>query len=197
MSLKDRATIIVLGRSGSGKSVQVDLIMRRLGKNADRVETGDFLRALAKKFHPTALLTRRTIKAGRLVPGWLATFVWLRSFIERGRGDRHLVFDGAPRGIWEAELLDQVIAWHHRPPPVCIYVAVDKDIAIKRLLKRARSDDTVAAIKNRMAFFDASVRPVLRFYRRRGRFIRVNGNKSIDEVQREIQTALRSYFKLR
>ncbi len=187
----DKLTLVMLGRSGSGKSVQVERIERHFGRAGHRIETGAFLRSLAARRHPTARIARPIIEGGRLVPGWLATFVWLRDLIERGVGDKHLIFDGAPRVLWEARLLDEVMRWHRRPQPYCVYIDTSRREAERRLRERGRNDDTPAAIRRRMDYFVTSVRPVLRHYRERGRLIRIDGDQPVDAVWRGLVRALR------
>lgn len=190
-SLKNKLTLVVLGRSGSGKGVQAKFIVKRLTRESVRhFETGEFLRKLLKRRNPTTLLGRKVISGGGLFPAWFAAYTWLRELIEHGHADKHLVFDGAARRMWEAELLDQVMRWHDRPLPLCIYVDVSVEEATKRLLKRKRSDDTPRAIRNRMAFFKENVMPVLHYYRKRGRLLHINGEQTVEAVWQGIDKRL-------
>lgn len=190
-SLKNKLAFVVLGRSGSGKGVQAKFMVKRLAREGVKhLETGEFLRKLLKRRNPTTLLGRKVITEGGLFPAWFAAYTWLRELIEHGHVDKHLVFDGAARRVWEAELLDQVMRWHGRPLPLCINVDVSIDEATKRLLKRKRSDDTLRAIRNRMAFFKENVIPVLHYYRRRGRLLHINGEQTVEAVWQEIDRRL-------
>ena len=118
-------------------------------------------------------------------------FLWLRELVQHGHADVHLVGDGTPRRIPEAKFLDDVMSWHKRPLPICIYVDVSEEEAERRLFARGRADDTPAAIRNRLRYFPKDVVPVLRYYERNNRMIRVDGAQAPEDVFREIDSALK------
>ncbi|MDP3770519.1 MAG: nucleoside monophosphate kinase [Candidatus Sungbacteria bacterium] len=192
--LSKKIAIIVIGRSGSGKGTQAKFILDRLGDGAYHVETGRFLRGLLKKANPTTLIARSIMDRGALMPSWFGSFAWLREFIEKGHADKQLVFDGAPRKVEEAELMDAVIEWHKRPLPFCMYVDVSEKEATKRLMGRGRFDDHASAIRHRMEFFKTDVLPVVRYYRNKRRMIRVDGEQSVENLWKEIDGKLSHHF---
>lgn len=189
-SYASKVALVVIGRSGSGKGTQTQMILNRLGKDGYHIEAGRFLRELLQRENPTTLLAREVMKTGKLFPSWFGEFAWLREFIEHGHADKDLVFDGAPRKTEEARLIDQVMIWHGRKPPLCIYVDVSEKQASRRLLARGRDDDHPDAIRSRMQFFKKDVLPVIRFYRRNKRLIHVDGERSIEEVWKKIDEKL-------
>ncbi|MBI4137819.1 MAG: nucleoside monophosphate kinase [Candidatus Sungbacteria bacterium] len=195
---KEKLTLVLLGRSGCGKGTQAKRVVERFGAGAYYMGTGALLRALIERGssdNATLEIGRRIMNKGGLFPSWFAVYTWLRELIEYGHGSEHLVFDGAPRRLWEAKLLDEVMAWHERPLPVCIFVDVSSREASRRLLRRGRADDTPDAIKNRMAYFSRDVLPVIRYYRKHTRLIRVNGAVPPEEVWRRIDAALGKRFR--
>jgi len=194
-NLRNKLTLVILGRSGSGKGTQARFIISRLGKRyAKHLSTGYFLRELLKKPGLTVRILQKAMSRGELAPAWLAAHLWLRELVENGHADKHLVFDGAPRRIWEAGLIDEVMRWHKRVLPVCLYIDVSYQEGMRRLLLRGRKDDRAAAIRNRMKFFVKDVLPVIDFYRRRGRLVRVDGNSAVEIVRRNIDKALAKKF---
>ena len=70
-----------------------------------------------------------------------------------------------------------------------------KLILLQRKLKVKITTDNAAAIKNRLAYFPKNVVPVLRYYRRHNRLIRINGNQPAELVSREIDSALARRLK--
>lgn len=194
-SLSSKLSLVVMGRSGSGKGTQAQCILDRLGKESYHIETGRVLRELLTHENPTTILARDIMKTGGLFPSWFGAFAWLRELIEHGHAGSHLVFDGAPRKVEEARLMDEVMGWHGRSLPLCIYVDVSEKQASARLLARHRDDDHPAAIHNRMQFFKKDVLPVISFYRRNARLIHVDGERSIEEVWQEIDKKLAVYVK--
>lgn len=57
-----------------------------------------------------------------------------------------------------------------------------------KLLKR--TDDDLAGIKVRLAWFKTEVHPVIDFYKKRNKLIKINGNQNIDEVFEDIVKAI-------
>lgn len=189
-NLKNKLTLVVLGRSGSGKGTQANFLVRRLGKGAIHFSSGEFYRKLAKKTSPTTVIVRRIMERGEIFPSWLPIYAWLKGLIEKEYAERHIVFDGAPRKIEEAKLLDRVIGWYGRPLPVCIYMYVSEKEVTKRLLARGRADDTLVSIRNRLRYFEKDVRLVFNYYRRNGRLVRISGEGSRKEIAERINAVL-------
>ncbi len=178
-SLSKKFTICIIGRSGSGKGVQAHLLLRARGTRIHHMETGRFLRDIVYRHtNPTTAIARRLMGQGKLFPAWFSAYTWLREIIEGGKANKEFLFDGAPRRIFEARLLDEVLTWHNRPKSLCIYLDVKERTAARRLFSRGRTDDTVQAIKSRMAYFRRDVLPVIAYYRRAGRLITVNGEEA-------------------
>lgn len=193
-NLKNKITISLLGRSGCGKGTQAEFIMRRLGKSGYNMSMGRALRSLLRLHNPTTDQTVAILRAGKLYPSWFVQFVWLKQLIEGGHAAEHLLFDGAPRMLQEAQLLDEVIKWHGRPLPVCLYLEVSRYEATRRLRARGRTDDTPRAIRNRMNFFDRKVMNVIRYFQNKKRLIRINGEQKPERIAVDIDRALAHRF---
>lgn len=196
-NLKNKYTFVIIGRSGSGKGTQAEFVIDRLKREGvSHLETGRFLREVLEKYdNPTTRRARILMGNGKLFPSWFPIYTWLKVIFEKGIADRHWVFDGAPRMLWEAKLLDSVIEWHERPLPIAIYVDITPAEATKRLLRRGRADDHSASINNRMKFFAKDVLPVVRYYKTNRRLIRINGNQSVEDVWKDIDKALAQRLK--
>lgn len=193
-NLKNKITISLLGRSGCGKGTQAEFIMRRLGKSGYGVSTGRALRSLLALHNATTDRTYRIIQEGKLYPSWFVWFVWLKQLIEGGHASQHLLFDGSPRMLQETRSLDEVIHWHGRSLPVCIYLDVSRKEATRRLLLRGRADDALHAIRNRMNFFDQEVMKTIRYFRSHRRLIRINGEQKPEAIAADIDRALARRF---
>lgn len=193
--MNDKLTISLLGRSGCGKGTQAQFLIKRLrAKAAIHISTGALLRNLMKQKTPAGRITRRIMERGDLHPSWVAAYTWFKILFEERGSERHLVFDGAPRRLWEAKLLDDVMRWHGRPLPFCVYIDVSRREALRRLLARGRADDTAEAIRNRLAYFQKDVVPVLQYYKRHKRLVSVNGSLSSERVGQEIDRCLAMRF---
>jgi len=54
-----------------------------------------------------------------------------------------------------------------------------------------RSDDTLAAVKNRLKWFKTDVQPIINYYRRTGRLIKINGEQPIEGVFKDVLKSLK------
>lgn len=183
-------TFVFLGISGSGKGTQADFIRRSLAKSRI-VSTGDGFRRILSRPNFLGRYIGGIYRRGGLMPYWAAAHVWLDDFFLRLDRKEHIIFDGAPRRVKEAPMLDDFFSDVGRPLPLAIYLRLPARIARKRLLSRGRSDDHPRAIDERFSFFIKHVIPVIRYYRRHGRLITINGDQSIDAVRRDIRHALK------
>ncbi len=194
-NLSKKITIAIVGRSGSGKGTQAELILKKLGKSVHYVGTGKIIRGIMDRKNPTAEVIRNIIKHGNLVPSWFAEFLWISEFVNQGIGDKDLLFDGSPRTVGEAEIMDEVMEMHGRPLPLCVYVDADEAKVTERLTLRGRADDTPVAIKNRMDYFSKQVIPTIEYYKKKDRLIRVDGNGKPEEVWEHLDNKLRNRLK--
>lgn len=193
-NLNNKITIVVVGRSGSGKGTQAKYLLERFGNTVYYVETGKIIRGLMGRPNPTAKIISDVIAHGNLVPSWLASYLWVNEFLEHDIADKNLVFDGSPRTVAEAKIMDEVMEFHKRSLPVCLNVEVSEEIVTERLLKRGRADDLPEVIKNRLKYFPEFVVPVIRYYEERGRLVTVDGNMSPEEVNKNTHLALGKYL---
>lgn len=179
-----------MGISGSGKGTQADFLMKALPRTVN-ISTGDGLRWIMRRKSAVGRYLRGVLTRGGLAPLWSVAYIWLAEFVENLRGDENLIFDGAPRRVDEARLMDDFMRDVGRKPPVAIYLRLSRREATRRLLKRGRFDDNPQAIEERFRFFKSRVQPVIRYYQKRGRLVVVNGEQSVSEVWRDIKKALR------
>lgn len=178
-----------MGRSGSGKGTQADL----LEENFDfdfHVITGDLFRQEAKKDTFVGRKIKHILEEGALAPAWISSFMWERFLMENIRtGNESIIFDGIARRVEEAYHLDDVLEYFDMDvTPVLIKVT--REEAKKRLLGRGREDDNKEDIKARMDWYETEVSKVLDYYRGNDRLVEVDGMGSIEEVQKNIVNAL-------
>lgn len=187
-------TFIFIGRSGCGKGTQADLLMTHLCEFKDKscktlhIETGALLREFAKGNSYTQKLCNEKMKVGGLMPEAVMVALWENHLIEHFSGQENLIFDGCPRKVHEAQLLDSALKFYKIEKPTVLYINVSRDWSEKRLLGRARKDDTPEAIQKRLDWFETEVVPTLNFFKNNSyyNFLDINGEQSIEDVQKEI-----------
>lgn len=54
-----------------------------------------------------------------------------------------------------------------------------------------RGDDTIRAVKKRLSWFKKEVQPIINYYRKTGRLIKINGEQSIENVFKDILRAVK------
>jgi adenylate kinase len=192
-----KETFIFIGASGSGKGTQVALLKDYMAKKDPAtpifyLQTGHYFREFIKQDNFAARIAREEIDRGERAPDFLAMHLWSEVFVANLTGSEHLILDGSPRSLNEAQNLDIAMKFFRRDQPTVIYLHVPPEWSVNHLLERAskegRADDTLEGIKKRVAWFEKDVMPAVNYYRRDRDydFIEVNGEQSIEAVHREI-----------
>ena len=102
-----------------------------------------------------------------------------------------MIFDVTPRRLPEEENLDKDLECIERKAGLkALLVDITEDEAVTRLFKRARTDDSEEAIRSRLGWFKTSTEPVIDYYEKSGRLVRVDGMGTIEEIHQRIKKAL-------
>ncbi len=184
---------IFIGRSGCGKGTQADLLIKKL-KEIDPtrdvlyIQTGQEFRKFIKGTSVTAQKSNELYVTDRIQPDFLAIRMWVDILTENYKGNEHLIFDGTPRRLHEALVVDSVFDFYGFEKPVVIDININPDEALKRMLIRKRQDDKPEDIKKRLAWFEDEVNPTIDWYRTNPKysFNEINGERSIEEIHADI-----------
>lgn len=191
-------TVIFVGRSGCGKGTQAALLKERIARFDEKkrhilyVETGDHFRRFINGKTLSSTLSKKAYELDERQPDFLACWMWSNILIDQLEPDMHLVFDGAPRALAEAEMLTSAMKFFSREKPTVIFINVSRKWSETRLLARGRSDDVnIGKIDKRLDWFDKDVMPAVEYFRDNPyyRFFEVNGEQSIEGVHSEIIAA--------
>jgi adenylate kinase len=181
--------ILILGPQGAGKGTQAARIAAEYG--ARHLSTGDLFRAAIAAGTELGQRVKPLLDSGQLVPDEI-TVALIRE--QLGETTDGWVLDGFPRNLSQAEALDAMLTEIGQPLDVIVMLEIADDVARERMLKRAeiegRADDTPEVIERRLATYHEQTEPVVRFYLASGKLVQVHGERTIDEVWSEIQTAL-------
>jgi adenylate kinase family enzyme len=190
-------TFIFIGRSGAGKGTQAALLvehLKEMDSNTDvlRLETGKQYREFVEKNFYASTLSKKINLEGGIQPAFLSIWMWSDLLIKNLQENVHLLIDGSPRRLIEAEALHSAFEFFNRERPVVVYIDVSEKWARLRLMERHRSDDNKKDITNRMLWFEKEVMPTVEYYRNnpRYRFLDINGEQPIDAVWNEIESKL-------
>ena len=197
----EKQTFIFIGRSGCGKGTQAELL---IGKLKDKsyitdqnplfyIETGDRFRDFISKTSNASRLAKDIMDRSERQPDFLAIWMWADLLVTNLMGDEQLIFDGTPRSLNEALALDTALKFYQRQQPVVIYLDVSNEWSKTRMSERGRLDDKKSGdIEKRLAWFESDVLPAVKYYENNPnyRFVRVNGEQTIEEVHSELVTQL-------
>lgn len=168
--------IIILGSQGSGKSTQAKLLAEKLV--VPYIEMGQLLRDKAQDNSKEADESREAIKVGNLVPEKIV----IRSLaerIEKSDCQNGFVLDGFPRNYAQLEGLPKDI-------DKVFFIKVSDSEAIKRLIARARYDDSLDVIQRRLDLYHRETEPLLAYFRQKRILEEVDGQRTIEEIHQEI-----------
>jgi adenylate kinase len=185
-------TYIFIGKSGSGKGTQAEMLKKYLESKGGKVfylESGAKFRDFVSQSGYTANLSAAVMWRGELQPAFLAIHIWSHIMIEQMDEAKHLMIDGTPRKLDEAKILDEALKFYKRKDPKIINVNVSDKWATDRLAGRGRADDkSLADIKKRLAWFDTDVMPAVEYYKNNPdyNYLEINGEQTVEEVHREI-----------
>lgn len=193
----DKQTLVFIGASGSGKGTQVALLKEYMtakdpGTPIFYLQMGQHIREFVKGDTYAAKIAREAIEKGELLPSFLAMWTWSELFVKNLTGQEHLILDGTPRTVDEAKNLDIALKFFRREKPAVVYIRVSPEWSAQHLLERAakegRADDTAEAIHKRLSWYERDVMPTVARYRRDRDydFIEINGERTIEEVHKDI-----------
>jgi len=106
-----------------------------------------------------------------------------------------IVFDGFPRLISQAKMLDAITTELDAEVNAFIYLKISPAEALRRIEARSqtgnRADDKdAAAINNRMDIFKQESTILMDYYRAQNKLVEIDGEMGIEEVYEEIKKCL-------
>ncbi|HYC83107.1 MAG TPA: nucleoside monophosphate kinase [Candidatus Paceibacterota bacterium] len=194
-------TFIFAGKSGVGKGTQGALLNNYLRDQAALtgsefellyLETGQKFRSFMNGGTYAAKRAEEMIDRGGLLPAFLAVWNWTDSLNAKLKGTEHLIVDGTPRTIAEAQSFDEALVFYGRTNPYFFYLEAPDEIVTERLKERGRADDTPEAIVRRLAWFRDQVKPAVGLFRDnpKYRFVEIDSSGETEDVHQAIISSL-------
>lgn len=212
-----------MGPPGAGKGTQAQMLAEKIGY--ERFSTGDAFRTISRQDTPLGREVKDTIDNGRLAPPALAAKVVIeaiRSHVDKGTG---LIFDGTPRTVEEAALVDAFFVKQGYGNPLVVYLRVDREDMETRNTKRRfclgikgdfpvvtpedeqrcadlggtvgmRPDDEAHKMATRWQEFITRTYPVVERYLQTGIAREVNGKQPIGQVHTAVMKVMETVRKL-
>jgi adenylate kinase len=207
--------VILLGAPGSGKGTQAERLSQATG--LVHIASGDLFRQAERKGTKLGKLAKSYMEKGLLVPDKVTISMILERIAELSQG---FILDGFPRNIEQAQALDRALAaegaidkviyikvpqeellrrlserWicqqcetpynlASSPPKV----AGKCDLCGGKLYQRP--DDNQETAQKRLEVYFAQTAPLISYYQQRGKLVEIDGEKTIEEVSKELLALL-------
>jgi adenylate kinase len=181
--------LVLLGPPGSGKGTQAARLTEKYGIPA--IATGDILRAQVDAGTPLGQRIRSYLDRGELVTDQLVVDL-IRHRLSEPDTEAGFILDGFPRTVPQAQALDSMLAELQRPLDAVIYLEVDRQSLLDRLLQRHRGDDRPEIAKHRIDVFLEQTAPLIGYYRDHGKLRLIDAAKPPEQVQAAIDEVIGS-----
>ena len=199
-------TLIFLGAPGAGKGTQAQKLSE--DKGFIQVSTGDILRANVKEGTELGKEAKKYMEAGKLVPDELI-IAMIEEKLEELK-DKDIILDGFPRTVKQAEALEELLNKVGRNLDVVILFDISDEEVIKRITGRRidsktgkvyhiefnpppedieviqRDDDKEEVVKKRLEVYHSQTAPLIDFYEKKGKLVKIDASKSPDEVYQDL-----------
>jgi adenylate kinase len=184
--------LVFMGPPGVGKGTQAKRLADRHGWI--QLSTGDLFRDHLKRDTKLGSLAQSFMDKGEYVPDDV-TIEMVKHFIDGLPADARVMFDGFPRTVAQAEVLDALLAERGRQIGRVLLLEVPREELVRRIIARSReegrADDTPAVIARRFDVYKEQTEPVIAHYEGKGLVRHVNGVGDIDAVTTRLDEAVR------
>lgn len=159
--------ILLAGPQGSGKTTQAKFLAQKYGLTF--ISAGKLLRELARSGSEEGERIRQQMEEGGFVDDKVAARLVSEGIDKDSKNG--FILDGFPRRFSQLEYFNPDF-------DKVIYLEVpDKEVS-GRMLQRGRADDTPEAIEERLRLYHEETEPVLNYYEKQGKLIRVNASQA-------------------
>lgn len=173
--------IVLVGIQGAGKSTQGNLLSQEY--NIPYLSSGHIFRQMAKSKSKLGRWLKETLNSGALVPDD-TTLDIIFEYLEKPEYKEGYILDGFPRTLAQAKAFKE-----RNGVDYVVLIDVSDKEALWRISGRVsdREDETLQAIRKRIALFHESTSAVVEYYKDRGMLITVDGEKDVEEVFKNIK----------
>ncbi len=176
--MNKKLVIIMVGAPGSGKGTQGEFLEKNTGYK--RYVMSNLIRDVIKE--DSDLFDK--MNSGILLSDLDIFEVFRLGF----KFEDKVIIDGIPRSCDQAYWLYGFLKQHKYEIEV-VYLKVDEDKLLQRILKRGRSDDNSDIFKHRLEQFDLARNIILEIYNEE--IIEVDGDREIDVIASDILNKLK------
>ncbi|KAI4285417.1 MAG: hypothetical protein L6R38_000656 [Xanthoria sp. 2 TBL-2021] len=186
------SVIFVLGGPGAGKGTQCANLVRDYGFK--HLSAGDLLRA--EQDRPDSQfgnMIKEYIADGKIVPMEVTVQLLENAMTEEinyqkeKSTDRRFLIDGFPRQMDQALKFEESVC----PSKFTLFFDCPEDLMQERLINRGktsgRADDNAESIKKRFRTFVETSMPVVDYFEKGGKVVKVSAAKGPEEIYAEVK----------
>lgn len=184
------SVIFVLGGPGAGKGTQCEKLVNNY--SFIHLSAGDLLRAEQNRAGSEyGELIKKYITEGLIVPQEV-TIALLKNAISENvdAGRTKFLVDGFPRKMDQAVTFEEEIV----PSKFTLFFECPEEVMLKRLLERGktsgRDDDNIESIKKRFRTFIETSMPVVEYFEKQNKVVKVICDQPVEEVFEHVKTAV-------
>lgn len=179
--------IVLVGIQGAGKSTQGNLMSEAL--KIPYLSSGHIFREMTKSKTKLGRWLKETVNSGALVPDETAVEI-VMEYLKKPEYQNGYIMDGFPRTKAQAEVLGDEI-------DLVILIDVSDKEALWRISGRVsdREDETLQAIRKRIALFHEHTSEVLKYYEQVGKLVKIDGEQSVEKVFEDAMAAVNALQK--
>lgn len=188
--------IALFGPPGAGKGTQSELLLKKYGLLY--ISTGDMLRRETASGSELGREISAITSQGHLVSDDLIMRI-IRKTITDHPPVNGILFDGFPRALSQAVLLEDLLKEMHTEFFGVLSLEVPREELIERLINRGkisgRSDDKEDVILERLREYEQKTLPVADYFRQKNRYYPVKGVGSIEEIFERLVEQIEKHSK--
>lgn len=175
--------IILMGGPGSGKSTYAEFLVKRF--SIEHIYPGGMLRQEIEKGSDIGKEVKDKVSKGQFVPSEIVLNLIKEKINQSPNG---YVLDGWPRYMEQVRDMEKANIEYDN----VVFLNVDKEEIMRRLLARGRADDTVEIINDRINLYNKETGPAVDYFRNKPGFIEIKakGGEAIEEIAQKIIDAI-------
>ena len=179
--------LIIFGPPGAGKGTQSKFIVKKF--QMFQLSTGEFLRNEISSNTTIGKKISSIINTGSLVSDDIVSNL-IEKVVSNSKYHNNIIFDGYPRSLNQAKNLDNLLKKYNQKISLVLKLSVSLETIKKRISERRnlekRADDNEEIAVKRYQTYEKSTEPVIEFYKKLNLLKVVDGERSIDQINKEI-----------